>query len=91
MMVRRKLLVYAVALAALLVTASAADARGFRRYLTLRDEVAALDARNQKLAEQNEALRREISSLRSDPEALERVAREELNFVKPGEIVFQVE
>ena len=91
MMVRRKLLVYAVALAALLVTASAADARGFRRYLTLRDEVAALDARNQKLAEQNEALRREIASLRSDPEALERVAREELNFVKPGELVFQVE
>ena len=91
MMVRRKLLGVAAVVAAVLATASAADARGFRRYLSLRQEGAALDARNQSLAEQNEALRREIAALRSDPEALERAAREELNFVKPGEIVFQVE
>ena len=91
MMVRRKLLGMAVGVALLLATASVADARGFRRYLSLRQEVAALDARNHTLAEQNEALRKEISALRSDPQALERAAREELNFVKPGEIVFHLE
>ncbi|MBF5040821.1 septum formation initiator family protein [Aggregicoccus sp. 17bor-14] len=91
MMVRRKLLGVAVGVALLLATASVADARGFRRYLSLRQEVAALDARNRTLAEQNEALRKEISALRSDPQALERAAREELNFVKPGEIVFHLE
>jgi cell division protein FtsB len=83
MMVRRKLLGWAVALAALLVTASAADARGFRRYLTLRDEVSAMDARNQKLAEQNEALRREIASRRRDPEGPHRVARAGQKILKP--------
>jgi cell division protein FtsB len=91
MMARRKLLGVAVGVALLLATASVADARGFRRYLSLRQEVASLDARNQTLAEQNEALRKEIAALRSDPKALERAAREELNFVKPGEIVFHLE
>ncbi len=91
MTVRRKLLGVAAVVALVLATASVADARGFRRYLSLRQEVAALDARNQSLGAQNEALRREIAALRSDPAALERVAREELNFVKPGEIVFHLE
>jgi cell division protein FtsB len=91
MTARRKFLVVAAAVAGLSVTASVADARGFRRYLSLRQEVAALDARNASLGAQNEALRREIAALRSDPAALERAAREELNFVKSGEIVFHLE
>ena len=32
-------------------------------------------------------LRSEVSRLESDPEALERVAREQLNLAKPGEII----
>lgn len=78
-------------MAVVLVALSAADARGFRRYLKLRRELAALEERNRTLEEQNEALRLEVSGLRADPAALERAAREELGFVKPGEIVFHVE
>ena len=37
------------------------------------------------------ALLREIEALRSDPAALERAIREELNFVRPGEVIVQVE
>lgn len=39
--------------------------------------------------EQNEKKRKEIEELRSDRDAIERRAREELKLVKPGEIVIQ--
>ncbi|MCI0571486.1 MAG: septum formation initiator family protein [Myxococcaceae bacterium] len=81
----------AAAAALLLCAASAADREGFRRYLQLRREVERRSQRNTALAEQNAALLREISALRKDPRALERAAREELGFVKPGEVVLQLE
>jgi cell division protein FtsB len=91
MTVRRKLLGVAALLAAVLSLMSAADAQGFRRYLRLRQDVESLQTRNRGLAEQNEALRREINALRGDPLALERSAREELGYIKPGELVFHLE
>lgn len=91
MTARRKFLMVAAVLAGGLSLASVADARGFRRYLSLRQDVETLQARNQALADQNESLRREINALRKDPAALERAVREELGYVKPGEIVFHLE
>jgi cell division protein FtsB len=44
------------------------------------EEVAQLEADTKRLAT-------EVASLKSDPNALEKVAREELNLVKPGEVV----
>ncbi len=91
MTARRKFLGIAAVLAGALSLASVADARGFRRYLALRQDVEALQERNRALAEQNELLRQEIHALRKDPAALERAAREELGYVKPGELVFHLE
>lgn len=91
MTARQKFLAVAAVLAGVLSLASAADARGFRRYLKLRDDVATLQERNRALASQNEGLRREIQALREDPAALERAVREELGYVKPGEIVIHLE
>ncbi|MBM7116564.1 FtsB family cell division protein [Archangium primigenium] len=91
MTVRRKLLAVAACVAALLTLVSAADAKGFRRYLSLRQDVDSLHVRNRGIAEQNERLLREINALRDDPAALERAAREELGFIKPGELVFHLE
>jgi len=45
-----------------------------------RAEVAELEAGNKKLET-------EVAALKSDPRAVEKVAREQLNLVKPGEIV----
>lgn len=45
-----------------------------------REEVAQLEAGNKRL----EA---EVAALRTDPRALEKIAREELNLVKPGDVV----
>jgi cell division protein FtsB len=60
---------------------------GLARTLTLRRDLAALHARNRELRADNERLAREAEALRSDPAAIERVARAELGWVRPGEIV----
>jgi cell division protein FtsB len=60
---------------------------GLARTLVLRRDLAGLKARNVQLAAENERLAREAEALRSDPAALERVARAELGWVRPGEIV----
>jgi cell division protein FtsB len=51
-----------------------------RQIARAREEVAQLEADNKRL----EA---EVAALRTDPRAVEKIAREELNLVKPGEIV----
>ena len=91
MTARQKFLAVAGGLAMALSLASVADAKGFRRYLRLREDVESLQERNSALASQNEGLRREIQALREDPAALERAVREELGYVKPGEIIFHLE
>ncbi len=64
---------------------------GFRRYLRLSRDLETLKDKNQKLAEENARLMREVQSMRGDAKALERAAREELGYVKPGEVVVTVE
>jgi cell division protein FtsB len=81
----------ALVTAAALVWVSVGDGRGFRRYWKLEHEAGQLSERNRQLLEQNAKLSREIEGLRKDPKALERAAREELGFVKPGEIVLNLE
>jgi cell division protein FtsB len=60
---------------------------GLARTLVLRRDLRGLRARNAELAAENERLAHEAEALRSDPAAIERVARVELGWVKPGEIV----
>jgi cell division protein FtsB len=88
---RRKVLWIALGVAGALSLVSVADARGFRRYFRLQQDIRALEERNRLLREQNGAMVREVEALRSDPRALERAAREELRFIKPGEVVFNLE
>ena len=42
------------------------------------------------LREDNDTIRREIIGLRDDPFFIEKVAREELNLVRPNEVVYQI-
>jgi cell division protein FtsB len=60
---------------------------GLARTLTLRRELGALRARNRDLRADNQRLAREAEGLRNDPAAVERVARSELGWVRPGEII----
>ena len=78
-------IVGAVALAA---GAAAWDPDGVRKYVRLRTEVRRMQAENAQLSSENAALAREARGLRGDPAALERAAREELRYVRPGERVY---
>jgi cell division protein FtsB len=49
----------------------------------INSEVAALN-------KENEQLRQEIDQLRHDPAMIERIAREQLKLVKPGEVILVV-
>lgn len=64
---------------------------GENGYLTLRarqHEVRQLENEVRRLAEENQRLDREINRLRNDPRAIERVAREEMKLVRPGEVIY---
>ncbi|HET6147053.1 MAG TPA: septum formation initiator family protein [Polyangia bacterium] len=60
---------------------------GLARTVALRGDLLALRARNRELRAGNERLAREAEALRSDLGAIERVARAELGWVRPGELV----
>jgi len=60
---------------------------GLARTLELRRDLRGLRARNAQLAAENQRLARGAAALREDTAAIERVARVELGWVRPGEIV----
>jgi cell division protein FtsB len=60
---------------------------GLARTIVLRSDLTALRAHNQELASENERLAREAEALRTNPAAIERVARDELGWVRAGEVV----
>lgn len=88
---RRKWLWASVTIAFGLAAWSASAEGGFRRYLSLSQQVDTLKAKNRQTADDNAKLRREVEALRSDPRAIERAAREELGFIRPGEVVLHLE
>ncbi|PYS50015.1 MAG: hypothetical protein DMG13_22005 [Acidobacteria bacterium] len=51
-----------------------------KKLTALESEIIRMDAENKQLTE-------EIQALRSDPNTIEKIAREELKLVKPGEVV----
>jgi len=63
---------------------------GFARYLQLRRDLRTMQARNAQLRHANERLEREVHSLRDSPRAVEHVARADLGWVRPGEVVFEL-
>jgi cell division protein FtsB len=61
----------------------------FRTYMAQRSQLARLERQSAALQQQNANLQRRIRRL-NDPNYLERVARECLGMVRPGEIAFVV-
>ncbi len=91
---RRKRLFHsmlALFLGTIFVAGSIAALIGNHGYLGLRrirQEQAQVQADvDRKLAEVTE-LRKDVERLKTDPRAVERIAREDLGFVKPGEVTF---
>jgi cell division protein FtsB len=78
-----------IALVALIVGALFGD-RGLLHLIDQRHRAEALAREVEELQAENAQLVTEIAALRTDPRAIERLAREELGFARPGETVFLV-
>jgi cell division protein FtsB len=88
---RRRFHLLATAGILILLCLSAVDPGGLRTVWRLERDARRVAAENEALERENHRARREIRALHGDPAALERAAREELGFVKPGEVVYRFE
>ncbi len=64
---------------------------GANGYLALRrqkQQHQALQQQIQQLKQQNAKLQKEIEALKTDPQAIEKLAREQMHLAKPGEIIY---
>jgi cell division protein FtsB len=60
---------------------------GYLAYRSERQRYEALQKQALQLEQENQALQKHIDALKTDPKAVEKVAREQLHMAKPGEIV----
>jgi cell division protein FtsB len=88
---RRRVTLAALAGLLVLFAASAAHPDGLRKALRNEDEGRRLERENAELEQAVARLRREVRALRGDPAAIERAAREDLGYVRPGEIIYKLE
>lgn len=89
---RRRKILWVVSVAAVVTAAALAfDGEGLRKYRLMRDQAAQLRDENVQLEAEIARLTREAQALRANPAALERAAREELRFIRPGELVYRLD
>ena len=65
------------------------DEQGLPRYRALRAELHRVRESNDHVRRQVQELQRTVADLRSDPGAIERIARDELGMLLEDEILFQ--
>ena len=89
---RRRKILWLVSVAAVATAAAVAfDGEGLKKYRVMRDQAAQLRGENVVLEAEIGRLTREAQALRSNPAALERAAREELRFIRPGEFIYRLD
>jgi len=84
--VRIALAVFGLLTVAMLLLAVFND-RGALQVHARSNKLTAIESEISKLETENKQLNSDIQALRSDPNTIEKFAREELKLVKPGEIV----
>jgi len=86
---RRRLATLAMALLVVLLGYHVVfGANGMVTYQRKRAEHRKLLQENERLLKENERIAERIKSLKTDPGAIEKEAREQLRYARPGEVVF---
>ena len=86
---RRKLATVGVlAMAALVAYHAVFGANGMVVYQNKRSELKSVNGEVKKLELENQQLSEQIKSLKSDPKAIEKEAREQLRYARPGEVIY---
>jgi len=78
---------FSLVLSFLLFVFFVAGDRGFLQVRKQRAQVGALQAEITAIDERNRALEREVARMTKDPAAVEKIAREDLQLVAPGDVV----
>jgi cell division protein FtsB len=76
-------------LASVVVPLRVFETEGLPRYRALRKELHETREKNDRMRREVLQLREQVGRLQSDPEAIERLARDELGMLRNDEIVFQ--
>jgi cell division protein FtsB len=69
------------------------DIFGAHGYLAMRrsqEQIEELRGQIEKLNQENQALAEHVNALKTDPEAIEKIAREEMGLARPGEMIFKL-
>lgn len=77
-----------VLVAALLAYHIFAGTNGINVYFKKKAENKALQQDLDQLRQENEDLNRRVKALKSDPQTIEKEAREQLKYAKPGEVIY---
>lgn len=86
----QKTLILGITLSGLMLMVAVFSKEGLMTVRDFEKDLQALVRSNQNVSEENKRLRGQIEGLKTDPFEVERIAREKLNLVKPGEIVYQI-
>jgi cell division protein FtsB len=87
---RRLLVALGVALTVWMVFYAVYSPNGWIAYRQKRAAYQHLSQEHQQLEKENEELRHRIKELKTDPRAIEKIAREEFGLVRPGEYVYRL-
>jgi cell division protein FtsB len=63
---------------------------GFIAMRRTQKEIDQIQEQIGKMNDENKSLADQVSSLKSDPKAIERIAREEMGLARPGEMIFKI-
>jgi cell division protein FtsB len=74
----------------LLSLLAVAGERGFFEVYRFSRHLKHVESRIRALEEENGRLRRQVIGLRSDPDQVEKLAREDLGLARPDEIIFEI-
>ncbi|HLH08275.1 MAG TPA: septum formation initiator family protein [Terriglobales bacterium] len=86
---RRKLATVAVAvIAAWMAFHVIFGANGMVVYQSKKAEYREAQTEVQSLQKENDRLNKEVDALRTDPKAVEKAAREEFGYARPGEVIY---
>lgn len=86
----RVLMIACTVVASYLIVSLFSYNKGLPEVYSLKERLEAQEQANQKLAEINDKLEKEVMYLKSSDEAVEGYARHELGMIKEGEIFYQI-
>jgi cell division protein FtsB len=69
------------------------DVFGAHGYLAMRrteKQVQEMRGEIERLSQENQSLAEHVNALKTDPDTIEKIAREEMGLAKPGEMIFKL-